>query len=66
LGISLEHLFSRRISDGHDRLSLSACSTLSSKSFLANGSKLKRQDQNRWSVASGQWSENNWQLVTDN
>jgi hypothetical protein len=36
---------------------------LSSKSFLANGSKLKRQDQNRWSVVSGQWSENNWQLA---
>ena len=45
LGISLEHLFFKRISDGHDRLSLSACSTLSSKSFLVNGSKLKRQDR---------------------
>ena len=30
------------------------------------GSKLKRQDQHQWSVASGQWSENNWQLATDN
>jgi hypothetical protein len=39
---------------------------LSSKSFLANGSKLKRQDQNQGSVASGQWSENNWQLGADN
>jgi len=35
LGISLEHLFFKRISDGHDRLSLSACSTLSSKSFFS-------------------------------
>jgi hypothetical protein len=31
--------------------------------ILANGSKLKRQDQNQWSVVSGQWSENNWQLA---